>query len=72
MYFNQIRSLSGYSNQDKVQQLLERIAHDPGIVAVMEKHNWRVGLLREMSVEEAPDKLGHNVNHGYAQCMYTF
>jgi len=32
-------------------KLLKKLSSDPGIIAVMKKHNWRVGLLREMPPE---------------------
>jgi len=63
-YFSRIQALSGYPNQTKAQQLLERIATDHGITSVMEKHGWKVGLLREMSIEERPNHLGYNMNKG--------
>jgi hypothetical protein len=49
--------------------LLYRLASDPGIVAVMQRHRWRVGLLSEMPPEgkvgvSAVCVLGYNVNHG--------
>ena len=49
--------------------LLYRVASDPGIVAVMRAHRWRVGLLSEMPPEgkvgvSAMCVLGYNVNQG--------
>eukprot|EP01117_Protostelium_nocturnum_P013055 TRINITY_DN4843_c0_g1_i1.p1 TRINITY_DN4843_c0_g1~~TRINITY_DN4843_c0_g1_i1.p1 ORF type:complete len:346 (+),score=130.25 TRINITY_DN4843_c0_g1_i1:273-1310(+) len=62
MRFGNIQVLD-LPNSSKARELLERLANDRGIVAVMEKHNWKVGLLREMSPAEVT-KLGHNVNMG--------
>jgi hypothetical protein len=48
---------------------LRRLAADPGILGVMAKHRWRVGLLSEMPPEgkvgvSAVCILGYNVNQG--------
>ncbi|KAL0405265.1 UNVERIFIED_CONTAM: hypothetical protein Slati_3840400 [Sesamum latifolium] len=50
-------------------ELLHRLASDPGIVAIMNKHRWRVGILTEMApvgyVGVSPKCiLGFNKNHG--------
>ncbi|KAL0301748.1 UNVERIFIED_CONTAM: hypothetical protein Sradi_6451600 [Sesamum radiatum] len=50
-------------------ELLQRLASDPGIVAIMNKHRWRVGILTEMApvgyVGVSPKCiLGFNKNHG--------
>lgn len=50
-------------------ELLERLATDPGIVGVMDKHGWTVGKLREMPPEgkvgvSESCVLGYNVNQG--------
>jgi len=50
-------------------ELLKDIAYHPGIVAIMSKHNWHVGVLAEMPPEglvgiDKVCKLGYNVNHG--------
>ncbi|KAK4420563.1 hypothetical protein Salat_2006700 [Sesamum alatum] len=50
-------------------ELLHRLASDPGIVAIMNKHRWRVGILTEMApvgyVGVSPKCiLGLNKNHG--------
>jgi len=63
VYFGSIKVLEGWPNSDKARDILERLAQDPGITGVMKKHNWRVGLLCEMSPLEVT-KLGHNVNKG--------
>ncbi|KAK9804353.1 hypothetical protein WJX72_008599 [[Myrmecia] bisecta] len=50
-------------------KLLHRLAADPGIVGIMNKHRWTVGLLSEMPPEgkvgvSAMCILGYNVNQG--------
>jgi hypothetical protein len=41
--------LPNWPDQDKAKEILQRLATDNGIVAIMEKHNWQVGSLEEMS-----------------------
>ncbi|XP_042041820.1 uncharacterized protein LOC121787209 [Salvia splendens] len=53
----------------KALELLHKLASDPGIVAIMNKHRWRVGILTEMAPEGyvgiSPQCiLGFNKNHG--------
>ncbi|CAA0837093.1 Unknown protein [Striga hermonthica] len=53
----------------KALELLHKLASDPGIVAIMNKHRWRVGILTEMApvgyVGISPKCiLGFNQNHG--------
>ncbi|KAG8362597.1 hypothetical protein BUALT_BualtUnG0059800 [Buddleja alternifolia] len=53
----------------KALDLLHKLATDPGIVAIMNKHRWRVGILTEMApigyVGVSPKCiLGVNKNHG--------
>ncbi|XP_051135266.1 uncharacterized protein LOC127254282 [Andrographis paniculata] len=53
----------------KALNLLHKLASDPGIVAIMNKHRWRVGLLTELApvgyVGVSPKCiLGFNKNHG--------
>ncbi|CAI9090130.1 OLC1v1024834C1 [Oldenlandia corymbosa var. corymbosa] len=50
-------------------KLMHRLAADPGIVAIMNKHRWRVGIMTEMApvgyVGVSPKCiLGFNKNHG--------
>ncbi|KAL3502654.1 hypothetical protein ACH5RR_037103 [Cinchona calisaya] len=50
-------------------KLMRRLAADPGIVAIMNKHRWRVGIMTEMApvgyVGVSPKcLLGFNKNHG--------
>ncbi|XP_073028969.1 uncharacterized protein [Primulina eburnea] len=53
----------------KALELLHMLASDPGIVSIMNKHHWRVGILTEMApigyVGVSPKCiLGVNKNHG--------
>ncbi|KAK6120641.1 hypothetical protein DH2020_045616 [Rehmannia glutinosa] len=53
----------------KALELLHKLASDPGIVAIMNKHHWRVGILTEMApvgyVGVSPKCiLGFNKNQG--------
>ncbi|XP_073308574.1 uncharacterized protein [Primulina huaijiensis] len=53
----------------KALELLHMLASDPGIVSIMNKHHWRVGILTEMEpigyVGVSPKCiLGVNENHG--------
>lgn len=50
-------------------RMLQRLARDPGILGIMEKHKWRVPLLAEMPPEgkvgvSESCVLGYNVNAG--------
>jgi hypothetical protein len=49
--------------------LIRRIANDPGVVAIMEKYDWKVGVLKEMPPEgmvgvDPVCVLGYNRNMG--------
>lgn len=53
----------------KALKLMHKLAADPGIVAIMNKHRWCVGIMTEMapegSVGVSPECiLGFNKNHG--------
>ncbi|XP_059276943.1 uncharacterized protein LOC132031098 isoform X1 [Lycium ferocissimum] len=53
----------------KALKLMHKLAADPGIVAIMNKHRWRVGIMTEMAPEGyvgvSPQCiLGFNKNHG--------
>ncbi|MCD9639685.1 hypothetical protein HAX54_024391 [Datura stramonium] len=53
----------------KALKLMHRLAADPGVVAIMNKHRWRVGIMTEMAPEGyvgvTPECiLGFNKNHG--------
>ncbi|KAK2979021.1 hypothetical protein RJ640_013655 [Escallonia rubra] len=50
-------------------KLMHMLAADPGIVAIMNKHHWRVGIMTEMAPEgyvgvSPKCLLGFNMNHG--------
>ncbi|KAK8038656.1 Ubiquitin and WLM domain-containing metalloprotease [Apiospora rasikravindrae] len=72
--FMAIRPLPHLPHPEKSQKFLERLKADPGIVAAMRKHKFRVGLLTEMdplSYTEATHEgttriLGLNRNKGEA------
>ncbi|ETO71715.1 hypothetical protein F444_11993 [Phytophthora nicotianae P1976] len=46
--FHAIEPLKNFADKDKAQEILERLANDRGILAVMAKHKWSVGVLAEM------------------------
>ncbi|KAH0710977.1 hypothetical protein KY290_011275 [Solanum tuberosum] len=53
----------------KALKLMHKLAADPGIAAIMNKHRWRVGIMTEMAPEGyvgvSPECiLGFNKNHG--------
>jgi hypothetical protein len=66
--FHQIQPLSYLPNPQKSQKFLDRLAHDPGIVASMRKHKFVVGLLTEMDpathTTHESRTLGLNRNRG--------
>ncbi|CAM9813657.1 unnamed protein product [Choristocarpus tenellus] len=49
--FERIETLPGLPEEDKARAILESLANDPGIKAVLEKHQWTVGALCEMYPE---------------------
>ncbi|TYZ65236.1 hypothetical protein PybrP1_012332 [[Pythium] brassicae (nom. inval.)] len=46
--FHAIEELPTFADKDKAREILERLANDRGILAVMNKHKWTVGTLAEM------------------------
>ncbi|KAF1320497.1 Protein involved in sister chromatid separation and/or segregation, partial [Globisporangium splendens] len=46
--FHAIEVLPNFSDKDRAREILERLANDRGILAVMAKHKWTVGTLAEM------------------------
>ncbi|CAN4094212.1 unnamed protein product [Withania somnifera] len=53
----------------KALKLMHKLAADPGIVSIMNKHRWRVGIMTEMAPEgyvgiSPACVLGFNKNHG--------
>jgi len=58
-----------FANPDAAMKLLYRLANDAGIIGIMQKHRWKVGLLSEMPPEGKVGiskmcVLGYNVNKG--------
>jgi len=67
--FEMIRVLEQFRDKDEAFRLLEDLATDPGIVAVLKKHKWKVGTLSEMYPDgkvgvDPVCVLGLNVNKG--------
>lgn len=66
--FGRIEPLQYLPNPSKSLAYLERLAADPGIIATMRNHQFRVGLLTEMNPVEHTTlesrTLGLNRNHG--------
>ncbi|KAJ7524815.1 hypothetical protein O6H91_17G023300 [Diphasiastrum complanatum] len=53
----------------KAMELMHRLARDPGVIAVMKKHGWKVGIMSELAPEgyvgiSPKCLLGFNKNHG--------
>lgn len=49
--FGRIETLPNLPDQEKVRAILTELANDPGILACMKKHKWRVGSLAELYPE---------------------
>jgi hypothetical protein len=49
--FGRIDILPNLSQQDKARAILESLANDPGVLACMEKHKWKVPSLAELYPE---------------------
>lgn len=49
--FQQIKTLPGLPREEEARGILEELAADPGVRAVMEKHRWTVGTLCELYPE---------------------
>ncbi|CAI5734658.1 unnamed protein product [Peronospora farinosa] len=47
--FHAIEPLRNFQDKEKAQEILEKLANDRGILAVLAKHKWSVGVLAEMS-----------------------
>lgn len=47
--FGRIEVLENFPNSERARALLERLASDRGIVGLMEKYRWKVGVLKELS-----------------------
>ncbi|CAH0474098.1 unnamed protein product [Peronospora belbahrii] len=46
--FHAIEPLKTFTDKEMAQEILEKLANDRGILAVMAKHKWSVGVLAEM------------------------
>lgn len=75
--FNSIKAEFKYSEPPpyEAERLLQRLSTDPGIIEIMKNHNFKVGILTEMSPVEAQERmakrgtpnmdlLGYNQNAG--------
>ncbi|KAI5829098.1 WLM-domain-containing protein [Schizophyllum commune Tattone D] len=62
--FHQIAPLPPLPRPDTARALLQRLADDPAIRHVMQRHHFAVGLLTELAPHEHPNLLGLNVNRG--------
>lgn len=49
--FQKIETLPGLPEEETARKILETLADDPGIRAVLEKHQWTVGALCELYPE---------------------
>lgn len=68
--FQSIETLSGFADRDKAYSILESLANDAGVLAVMEKHKWTVGSLCELMPDgqvgvDPVCVLGLNQNQGH-------
>jgi hypothetical protein len=67
--FEGIQTLPGLPDEAKARAILEELANDEGILAVMQKHKWSVGALCELYPEGYVGVsdvcvMGLNENHG--------
>eukprot|EP00188_Purpureofilum_apyrenoidigerum_P002506 Plantae.Rhodophyta-Purpureofilum_apyrenoidigerum.ctg25645.p1 GENE.Plantae.Rhodophyta-Purpureofilum_apyrenoidigerum.ctg25645~~Plantae.Rhodophyta-Purpureofilum_apyrenoidigerum.ctg25645.p1 ORF type:complete len:516 (+),score=91.93 Plantae.Rhodophyta-Purpureofilum_apyrenoidigerum.ctg25645:128-1675(+) len=67
--FLRTETIKGLHDEDKAAELLRQICEDRGIAAVMERHQWMVGNLKEMYPDgkvgvDPVCVLGLNVNKG--------
>jgi hypothetical protein len=66
--FHRLVPLPHLRNSDKARDLLDRLVHDRGIIAIMKKYKWSVGALVEMDPAEHTyvdhKTLGLNRNRG--------
>ncbi len=67
--FQSIQTLPGLPDEAKARQILETLANDEGVLAVMAKHKWSVGALCELYPEGYVGVsdvcvMGLNENHG--------
>ncbi|KAF7770893.1 hypothetical protein Agabi119p4_6867 [Agaricus bisporus var. burnettii] len=59
--FHKIAPLHHLPNPTSAQTLLDKLANDPAILHVMQKHSFSVGLLTELAPHEHPGLLGLNI-----------
>ncbi|KAJ3508150.1 hypothetical protein NMY22_g16707 [Coprinellus aureogranulatus] len=64
--FHQIVPLPHLPNPEQARATLQKLASDPAILHVMQKHKFTVGTLTELAPHEQPHLLGLNVNAGEA------
>lgn len=64
--FHDVQPLSHLPNPASALSLLQKLASDPVINHVMQKHRFSVGLLTELAPHEHPGLLGLNENRGMA------
>lgn len=62
--FASFETLSEFSDAHLALAYLHRLAEDRGIVAVMAKYQWRIGLLKELHPIKDSAILGYNRNKG--------
>mmetsp|Transcript_693 Transcript_693/g.1137 ORF Transcript_693/g.1137 Transcript_693/m.1137 type:complete len:524 (+) Transcript_693:85-1656(+) len=67
--FHSIETLPGLPEEQRAREILQSLAEDPGILAVLEKHKWSVGALCELYPEGYVGVsdvcvMGLNENHG--------
>eukprot|EP01034_Spumella_vulgaris_P020674 gene20674-26500_t len=67
--FQSIQTPPGLPDEAKARQILETLANDEGVLAVMAKHKWSVGALCELYPEgyvgvSEVCVMGLNENHG--------
>ncbi|KZT07234.1 WLM-domain-containing protein [Laetiporus sulphureus 93-53] len=64
--FHRIEPLAHLPEPPTATAFLTRLANDPAILHVMQKHQFSVGVLTELAPHEQPGLLGLNVNAGQA------
>ena len=67
--FQHIEPLPGFDDRDVAEEMLNTVANNPGILKVMEKHRWKVPVLKELypdgKVGESEECImGLNKNNG--------
>ncbi|KDQ20098.1 hypothetical protein BOTBODRAFT_27516 [Botryobasidium botryosum FD-172 SS1] len=62
--FHQIKPLEHLPKPAEAKAFLTRLANDSGIMHVMQKHGYSIGVLTELAPHEYPELLGLNTNKG--------